>query len=519
MKQRPHMLLSLLLALCSSTVYAQETDESEVVYFTVTEIVVSGDNPLKPSETNAILAPYLGEQAGLIGLQNAAAALEQAMRAKGHTFHRVIIPPQRARGRFEFRALEFRLASIQVEGNDHFDDANVLAMIPSLLPGETPNSRHLSRELQRANGHPAKRLALTMKRSEQPDHVDALISVRDQSPHTVFLSLNNRGSRDTGRQRASVGYQYANLFDLDHVATLSYTSSPGHWDEVRQYGFSYRAPLYDIASDLTLLASHSDVDSGTVADFFTVTGRGTVLGATFRHSLLNRGRFGQSLEISLYDKDFDNDVDFLGQPIGNDVRSRPIGLRYEGEWTFDAANVGFHLAWNRNLSSGRNNDAATYAASRAGADVDWSTWTASAFADRRIGAGPWLLRARVDAQHAGEALVSGEQFGLGGIGSVRGFLPREAAADDGVHANFELWLPPPDVTLAAFVFADVGVGRRHDVQPGESRTPKLASAGLGLRWNPMAWLNLAFDFAYVLDGVGNVDDGDQHVHFNLTAVF
>ncbi|MCC5884927.1 MAG: ShlB/FhaC/HecB family hemolysin secretion/activation protein [Gammaproteobacteria bacterium] len=490
----------------------------EITYFTVTEFVVTGDNPLTQPETHAILAPYLGEQAGLLGLQNAAAALEQAMRARGHQFHRVVIPPQRARGRFELRALEFRVGAVEVEGNQHFDDANIRAMLPSLRPGTTPNSRALAREVQRANRHPSKRLALTMKRGAGEDEIDTLISVRDQSPHTLFLALNNRGSRETGKERLSLGYQYSNLFGLDHTATLSYTTAPGKWGDVRQYGASYRIPFYRQASSLTLLASHSDVSSGTVAEFFDVTGRGTVLGATWRHSLLNVGRYNHRVQLQLLDKAFDNDIDFLGQPIGADVRSRPVSLRYEGEWVLDEANAGFHLGWHRNLKWGPDNDRESYEASRTGASPGWSTFTAGGFVDRRL-TGAWLLRGRLEGQYADEPLISGEQFGLGGTGSVRGFLQRATSVDDGVSAALELWMPPPHPTLQVLTFVDGGLGRRRNTQLGEVRRVELASAGLGLRWQPVDWLRVVLDWAVVLDGFGTVDAGDHRLHFNLSAVF
>lgn len=509
---------ALIMLLGFAALHSGQVRSEDVVYFTVAEFVVTGNNPLSERETQTILAPYLGEQAGLLGLQNAASALEQAMRARGHQFHRVVIPPQRAQGRFELRALEFRLGSVEVEGNTRFDAANILASLPSLQPGTTPNSRMLARDVQHANRHPSKRVALTMKRGAAEDQIDAVVNVRDQSPHTLFVSLNNRGSRDTGKERLSVGYQYSNLFNLDHAATLSYTTSPGNWGDVKQYGLTYRVPVYRLASSLTLLASYSDISSGTIAEFFDVTGRGTVFGATWRHSLLNIGRYNHRIQLQLLDKAFDNDIDFLGQPIGTDVRSRPVSLRYEGEWVLDEANVGFHLAWNRNLEWGADNNTTAYAESRVGAEPDWSTWTAGAFVDRRLG-GPWLLRGRVDAQYAGEPLISGEQFGLGGAGSVRGFLQRATSADDGVSAALELWLPPPHATLQVLTFVDGGIGRRKNPQPAEVRRPSLASAGVGLRWQPAQWLRAGLDFAVVLDGVGDVDSGDHRLHFNLTAIF
>lgn len=506
-------LIALLLA--APAVLPQDADG--VVYFTVDRLIVTGDNPLSSAETDALLAPYLGEQAGLLGLQNAADALEQAMRASGHTFHRVLIPAQRGRREFEFRVVQFVVGDINVDGNAHFDPGNVLAMVPSLSPGATPDSRRLTRDLQRANRHPSKRLALTMRRSETPAAVDALLTVRDESPHTVFLSLNNRGSRDSGKERLTAGYQYSNLFGLDQVLTASYTTSPGNWSDVAQYGLSWKIPFNTIATDLTLVGSYSDVDSGVVADFFDVTGQGKVAGAIVEHTLLNQGRYSHRIGASVFDKQFDNDVNFLGQQIGADVRSRPLSLRYDGEWLRDDGNFGFHVAWLRNITSGSNNSAAAYTAARAGADPNWDAWQAGAFMDLRVGEG-WLLRARLSGQYAGEPLIAGEQFGLGGPESVRGFLPRAASADDGVAGTLEVWMPPPTPTVQVLGFVDVARGWRKQVLVGEDDEPSLASVGVGMRWQPVRWLRVNLDWGYVLDGVGREKSGDQRVHFNLTAV-
>ena len=512
-----HLALIVLL-LAAPSVLAQDAGDSDVVYFTVDRLIVTGDNPLSTAETDALLAPYLGEQAGLLGLQNASAALEQAIRARGYSFHRVVIPPQRGRREFELRVLQFVVGDINIEGNTHFGPDNVLAMVPSLASGVTPDSRRVSRDLQRANRHPSKRLALTMRRSETPDAVDALVTVRDESPHTLFLSLNNRGSRDSGKERLTAGYQYSNLFGLDQVLTASYTTSPGNWSDVAQYGLTWKIPFNTIATDLTLIGSYSDVDSGIVADFFDVTGQGTVAGAVVEHTLLNQGRYSHRIGVSVFDKQFDNDVNFLGQQIGADVRSRPVSLRYDGEWLRDTANFGFHLAWLRNLTSGSNNSAEAYTAARAGAKPNWDAWQAGAFMDLRVGEG-WLLRARLSGQYAGEPLIAGEQFGLGGADSVRGFLPRAAAADDGVAGTLELWIPPPSATLQVLGFVDVARGWRDQVLVGEDDEPTLASVGLGMRWQPAGWLRVNLDWGYVLDGVGRVESGDHRVHFNLTSVF
>ena len=56
---------------------------------------------------------------------------------------------------------------------------------------------------------------------------------------------------------------------------------------------------------------------------------------------------------------------------------------------------------------------------------------------------PRDFQARVafNAQETGDALVPGEQFGIGGPDSVRGYLVREVSSDRGYQVQFELYTP------------------------------------------------------------------------------
>lgn len=511
------LLLAATLA-APPALEAQPRQEDGVVYFEVDAFEVTGPNPLDRSETDALLEPYLGEQAGFLGLANAAEVLEQAIRSRGYTFHRVIVPPQRARGTIELKVLVFEIGDVIVEGNEHFDEPSVLAMLPSLVSGDTPNSRALTRDMQRANQHPAKNLTLTMRPSDQVDRVDALVTVEDTRPHRVFANANNWGSKETGDERVAVGYQYSDFLGRDQVITATYTTSPDELDNVKQYGLTWQIPLYDNSSSVTLLASYSDVDSGVVAEFFEVTGEGTVLGASFDHSFLARGRYRHGFRASITDKQFDNVTTFFGENIGTDVRSRPASLGYYGGWVSERASLAFDVSLHRNLPFGENNTDLNYGLSRAGAEVNWFALRAAGSFDYRIN-GPWLLRTRWAAQASPEPLIAGEQFGLGGERSVRGFEQRADFSDTGITTAVELWLPRPTETTNVLLFVDGGVGKRNEPLTGEEEHPELIGTGLGLRWRPSEALSASLDWAYVVEGTSDTDDGENRLHFNLTALF
>ena len=525
-------LCSALLALCPvSTLCAEEQSSirsgalviqtaqppAADAHFVVTGFAIEGDNPLTERDTQALLAPYLGEHEGFLGLQGAAESLEELLRERGYAFHRVSIPQQRTNsGRIRFVIRAFRIGSIKVEGAEHADTATVLASVPALVEGQTPNSRVLGRSLELANTHPTRRLGVTVKKALRPGYLDATLKVQEQAPQQFFSNVNNRGSGDTGIGRLAFGYQQSNLFNRDHSLTLTYTTSPGHWEDVAQYGLNYSIPIYAFGGSLSAFYSYSDVDSGTIADFFQVSGKGQFGGLRYVQRLLPIGKFRQQAELAIEDRLFDNNVDFRGRAIGVDVRSRPLSVRYSGEWVYPSSNLGFFIGAAVNLAGGNNNTTNDYLRSRVGAGTDWKILRYGANADYSF-SNHWLLRARFNGQYSADPLISGEQLGFGGSDSLRGYDERVVAADRGATLSVEAWAPPIAEGLTVLAFADAGYGKREQVQAGEARTLTLSSVGLGTRWRANQHIMLSVDVGVVANGAGSAHAGDGHVHANLTV--
>jgi hemolysin activation/secretion protein len=109
-----------------------------------------------------------------------------------------------------------------------------------------------------------------------------------------------------------------------------------------------------------------------------------------------------------------------------------------------------------------------------------------------------LLLLRSDIQLANEALVPLEQFGLGGLGSVRGYRQDALLSDNGLFASAELRIPIIRIPkwnsiLQVAPFVEVGTtwnssGRANP----ESNT--LASTGLGLLWRTGDRFTARFDW-------------------------
>lgn len=516
----PHLLVVLLtwMFFPNNIAIASEVPK---VRFSVKSFVLEGENPLSEKATQKTLSPFIGEHEGLDRIEKASQALQQALYDKGYSFHRVIVPPQTAMdGVIKLKILTFKLDKVTVVGNMYFSDKNVLAGFPSLKKGKTPNTLEVARSMRFANEHPAKNLAVFVSDSEEPESIDARIEIQDTRPRQFFSSYSNTGERVSGRTRLSLGYQYSNVFNRDHIFTVSYTTSPGHFSEVQQWGGHYRLPIYSLCAGLSMFYTYSKVDQGTVGEFLDVdvTGKGTFAGVSMDYTFRPLEDYNHTMDLGIQDKFFKNDTSFSGILIGTNVRSTPVSISYTGSWEQAKFSGSFYLAYVRNLGFGGNNDTESYLANRAGADREWNVLRYGIDMDYILPRN-FLLRYSLSGQESNEPLILGEQFGLGGASSIRGFEEREMSGDSGQQINIEIWSPPLSLNTRILGFYDMGRIYLDEPVAGQDRKDVMSSFGMGLRWQWKTNLMLSCDMAHVTKGNKTTKSGDEKIHFNLFLRF
>jgi hemolysin activation/secretion protein len=478
-------------------------------HFRVDRFEIQGSNPLSATDTKSVLTQFVGEYDGIDGLLAAADALNQTLAEKGFTFYKAVLPPQKIEnGVVRLKIVELKVGKVAVVGNKHFTNANILASVPSLKPGETPNTREIARSLDLANQHPAKTVLLKFKEADTPGTVDATLNVKDQRPYQFFSVLNNIGTPESGRLRLSVGGQYSNLFNRDQKVTVSYTMSPDNFNNVTQVGANYQIPIYNKAGTLSFFYVHSDVNIGNVGGFFDISGAGDFLGATYIQLLKNIGNYSQDWQLSLQLKYFENA--FNGQP--HEVESSPISFQYDGAYRTENSRLSFYMALVKNTAiGGLNTDSAYFNSPRIGATNDWTlgrfggTYTYFLPKD-------WMARAMFDAQVTGQPLIAGEQFGVGGANSVRGFEERAISGDTGYRASFEIWTPklPLVYDIRLLTFFDTGNRTLNEPLPGEVKSDTISSAGIGLRWEWKDQIGVKVDWARSIAGINKpAGQGEQ----------
>jgi hemolysin activation/secretion protein len=518
-------LAGTLLAACVSAAWADDA-----VRFDISGFDVAGNTLLPAGAVQAAVAPFTGQGRDFGDVQRALEALEDLYHARGYNVVTVQLPEQELKGGVvRLNVIEVRVRRVEVTGNQWFSDANVRASLPTLAPGRTPNLQDVSANLKLVNENPAKKAKLNLAGGGADEDVDARVEVADERPWKIVLNADNTGTDATGRTHAGVLVQHANLWGLDHVGSLQYTTTSEHPDRVAVWAAGYHVPLYAVGDSVDLFASYSNVDSGAVnAGLFdlAVSGKGAVYGARYNHILPKRGDFESRIVYGLDVKAFRNSVVFGGQNFGNDATVRPLSVAYAGSAGIGDGGVAgladFSVALVRNVPGGARASAADFAAVRAGARAGYTLLRVSGALTRAL-PGDWQARLLLNGQLTGDALVPGEQFGAGGGTTVRGFGERDLAADSGLLANAEIYTPNlcPRAQWQCRVlgFVDGARGRRNHALPGEATSATIASAGLGLRLAVATNANVQLDFGHALHAAQVHPTSRNKLHVRMALAY
>lgn len=495
--------------------------------FNIDRFEVVGNTLLPASGLEHVIALYTGPNKDFGDIQRALASLEAAYRDRGYGVVQVFLPEQDiTQGVVQVRVLQPRVGRVLIDGNTHFDNQNIRRSLPTVKEGAAPNSKDIARNLQITAEHPVKQTSVLLRSGASDDRVDVNIKISDDKPWRGFLTLDDTGTGDTGYFRLGVGYQHSNVFNRDHVFTAQYVTSPTDADQVSVYGAGYRIPFYSLNSSLDVIAGYSDVDSGTVQGLFNVSGQGSIGIVRWNTYLPKSADYEHKVALGLDYRAYQNRVLFQGVGVVPDVTIHPLSLTYNGLWRGTATELSFYGSGARNIPGGKDGDDAAFQASRAGANADYSVFRYGFNYVRRFQS-EWQTRLGFNGQYTQDPLVSGEQFGIGGPDSVRGYQLRELADDRGMAAQLELYTPElarsvglsESYKLRLLGFFDYGSVRRVDPLPGETTSAFLKSAGIGMRVGYGKSVVLRLDLAQILKETANRDKNRWRGSGAITLIF
>lgn len=515
----------------NTTEKSPENDPYEEPSFSVSGFDVAGPELVPRDQVMSVLNGFSGRAITFSELRTATVAVEQLHAEAGFEVVRVLIPEQEIRPgeKLKLQIVDARLDVVTVAGNDFFTAESIQESLVVLQPGALINTVDMDKNLRLINDNPAKIVRVRLEPSNKPGLVDAKVQVVDQNPLAAYLTLDNSGTNATGDFRMGLALQHNDVFNKGHMASFQYITSPGRWSDVEVFGLNYKVPFYGLNSMLELAYSDSNVDAGILGlaggAAVSVAGAGTAAAIRWVKLLDRLSGFDQRVTFSYEIKQFESDVQIVGIPgaLAPNLESRPVGVAYSLTEAQDSRQRAFQLAYFKNYVTGGNNSTAQYSLSNPAAEANFDVIRANASWSEQVAPG-WRLTAQLDAQHTDYSLISGEQFGAGGVYSVRGFEERVISADRGTRQSLELIGPNVAGVFGKafdrlqFVgFIDAAQLKFNNPVVGSPVEPHLMSYGIGARFAFSPKHQIRVDLAKVVSGVPIQPHGDVMLHVTFAT--
>jgi hemolysin activation/secretion protein len=501
-----------LVAAPAGKAWAAAESGGEPLRFDVLEFVVSGNTVLPPEQVEITLQPFMGPGKTIKDLETAREALEKIYQDAGFLSVVVSLPNQQlgATGEVRLDVTEARIERLSVTGAQYHRPSVIQQQLPSLQPGVTPYFPQVQKELSQAQtGH----LQLTplLSGGSQPDRLNMEAKAQDTAPWVANVELDNRQSFNTSRGRLSVVMSHMNLFQQRHRLGLSWQYAPWRPADANTLSLIYGLPLSPL-DDLSLSFTKSDSDTPiSVGSGGNTITKGEFVGVRWSHELPARQWPVQHSVSVGFDHKNNRDTTQLVDELSSQkppLRYATVSLGYSLRWLSaegESLDVSTTAVVSNQALSGRLVDCdgdrvQQFECKRSGARPDFLAWKLMLDWNSPLwGASPWRISAHADLQLASGPLVSGEQYSLGGVDTVRGYYDYEQSGDRGWNTRVEIISPARtlagDWRLQALVFWDRGYVALQDAQEGQVVSAHLGSLGLGLRSNQVKGLSWALDVA------------------------
>jgi hemolysin activation/secretion protein len=477
--------------------------------FDIDDFAVEGADKLPEIDLDEAVYPFLGPSRTSDDVEKARAALEKAYHDKGYQTVSVAVPQQNVQSKVvTLKVTEMKVGRLRVKNARYFDVVTIKEKAPSLQEGSVPNFGDVTKDIVSLNLLPDRRVTPALRAGVTPGTVDVDLNVEDKLPLHASVELNNRQSPETTPLRLNATVHYDDLWQLGHSLSVSFQVAPENPKDALVFSGSYlaRVPNVDWLGVLVYgLKSSSNVATIGGAN---VVGPGQVIGSRAVITLPNMENFFHTLSVGLDYKHFEQTMDLANTVFASPVTYYPVVGSYGATYQTEAFTTQFNAAVTYNIRS-LSSDWVAFDIKRTYASANFTHLNMDLSHTQELPEG-FQIYGKIQGQVASGPLVSSEEFSVGGLDTVRGYLESEVLGDEGVVGNFELRSPdladamqklvkeqlqqtPIPVTTfnswRFFAFADAGLATVLQPLPQQQSQFDLWSYGGGLRFKMFDYVN------------------------------
>lgn len=505
--------------------------------FDIDEFRIDGADKLAQIDVEEAIYPFLGPSRTPKDVEKARAALEKAYHDRGYQTVNVSVPPQNVSTRVVvLKVAEVKVGRLRVAKSRYYDVEKIKAKVPSLKEGAVPNFNDVTTDIVAINQWPDRRVTPALRAGVAPGTVDVDLNVEDRIPIHASVEYNNRQSPSTTQTLLNATVRYENLWQRGHSLTASYQVAPQRKEDAEAISANYLARVTDWTSVLFYgVKTKSDVS--TIGGL-NVIGPGQIFGTRAIFTLPTRENFFHSISFGIDYKHFGQTSRIGDSSFDTPITYYPLVVSYGATWQTEQSTTQFSAGVTTNLR-GLGSGFDEFDAKRYFANANFAHFNAELSHTQQLWRG-FQLYGRVKGQLADNPLISSEQFGLGGVDTVRGYFETEVVGDDGVAGTVELRTPDLGVLLQAnmkdetasgparftifnewriYAFADAGSGKIHNPLPEQTSRFDLWSYGVGTRFKLFNTVNGAVALALPQITQTSTPKGKQAVLFSFGAEF
>lgn len=507
-----------------------EKPQEKAPSFNVFEFKIDGNTVLPIGQLEEAVYPYLGESKTIDDMEKARSALEKTYQDAGYLTVSVSIPQQDVdAGMVKLLVTEGTVERLRVTDSHYTSLAEVKSRVPEFGEGKVPHFPTAQAQLGTVNRGQNRTVTPILRPGKSPGKVEVDLKVQDQLPLHGSLELNDKYSPNTTETRLNGNLRYENLWQKDHSIGISFQLSPQDLNEVKVVSATYLIPRMN-GDYFAAYGVISKSDIAAVGDV-NVIGNGYIAGARYIHPLPLVENFYHSLTVGADYKDFKESVNLLGSDgFKTPIAYTAFTLGYDSTYNWapfnwlssqTQANIALNFA-----PRGLGNSEQEFRDKRYLAKPNYAYIRADLKHTQKL-PNDWSVQVRLSGQLANQPLISAEQFTIGGVDSVRGYLESSGLGDNGISGTLELRTPPlfkyfktdffkdSIKELYAYSFIDAGYVGIYDALPNQDKSSELYAAGLGIKLKASKGFFTNLDYAHALSDTSDVNKGDDRLHFRL----
>ncbi|MBD2214682.1 ShlB/FhaC/HecB family hemolysin secretion/activation protein [Nostoc linckia FACHB-104] len=501
------------------------TPEQPNISIPVTKIEVVGSTIFRPEEITPITKPFEGRAITLKELQSIADSITQLYLNRGYLTSRAIVTEQTITdGVAKIQVIEGSLEKIELEGTQRLNPGYVRSRV-NLAAGKLLRVDKIEDQLRLLKEDP---LFTSVEAILTPgtNVGQSILTVRVKEANAISgnVGVDNYSPPGVGSERFGGAISYRNVSGLgDELIASYYRSTTGGSNSL---DFIYRLPVNAMNGTLQLRYSPSD-SKITQAPFseLDITGDSQLYEISYRQPLIRtpREEFALSLGFALQNGRNTFVIEGIPRPLSigpdNDGNTRTRVLKFGQDYI--KRDVQGAWALRSQFSFGLDIfDATTNSGSAPGGN--FFSWLGQIQRVQRLGTDN-LLIAQADVQLTPDSLLPSQQFLIGGGQSLRGYRQNARAGDNGFRFSVENRIAIlrdqaglPNLQLAPFVDMGAVWNAANNPNPLPNQT-FLASAGLGLLWEPIPRLLIRLDYGVPFIDLSDRGNNAQDRGFHFSA--